>query len=106
MQTTTELKAQRSNRPWFAVRDAAEISGKYKTTWSQERQAEARQIKAYMEMAYSANEFYMNYRKKFIAVKADGALKTPRSDLFEDIVVERGHELVKTPQGVIVRIKR
>jgi hypothetical protein len=60
-----------------------------------------------LDSAYSYSKLYINYRKKFIAIKAEGARA---KDAFAREVVKcfeaNGYGVVTTPQGMIVRIDK
>jgi hypothetical protein len=60
-----------------------------------------------IDTAFSYTNLYINYRAKFIAIKAEGAR---RKDSMAQEVVKlfetNGYGVVTTPQGMIVRIDR
>lgn len=103
-----ELNTKPAANPRWAAIDANRNSTAAKYSWPAAIREDAEKIKMYMGMAYSADEFYVNYRKRFIAVKAENPTKkTNRAvSLFNGIIAERGYEKIHTDQGLIVRIHR
>jgi hypothetical protein len=61
-----------------------------------------------LDTAYAYANSYINYRKKFIAVKIESAIKRDKklAEQALSILQERGYEVVATPQGIVVRIPR
>ena len=58
-----------------------------------------------MDSAFSYKTLYINYRKKFIAVKAEGA--RARDAMAREVVKlfeSNGYDVAQSPQGLIVRI--
>lgn len=91
---------------WFAVVDAAKRNLKYKQQYSQRQQARAVSIKDLLDCAYNHSGIYINYRKKFIAVKiAAPQVKNPavRNALL-DMCTGAGYPIVSTDQGMIIRL--
>ncbi len=77
-------------------------------TYSREQQCLAQRALDLLDTAYAYAESYINYRKKFIAVKIEGAMKRDRRLAAEavSILEEKGYSVVSTPQGIVVRIPR
>jgi hypothetical protein len=61
-----------------------------------------------LDTAYAYANSYINYRKKFIAVKIESAIKRDKKLAAQalSILQERGYEVVATAQGIVVRIPR
>jgi hypothetical protein len=78
------------------------------STYSLSQQCLAQRALDLLDTAYAYAESYINYRKKFIAVKISGAIKRDKKLAAEamSILTERGYEVVATPQGIVVRIPR
>jgi hypothetical protein len=77
-------------------------------TYTREQQCLAQRALDLLDTAYAYAESYINYRKKFIAVKIEGAIKRDKTMAREavSILEGKGYEVVATPQGIVVRIPR
>lgn len=77
-------------------------------TYTLQQQCLAQRTLDLLDMAYAYANSYINYRKKFIAVKIEGAIKRDRKMAAEamSILAERGYQVVKSAQGIVVRIPR
>ena len=91
----------------YAAIDAERRNSNNKTHYSQDEIRRALSVRDLLDTAFRYNSLYINYRKKFIAVKAEGARAKDRMAreviaLFES----NGYTVVSTPQGIIVRIDK
>jgi hypothetical protein len=77
-------------------------------TYTREQQCLAQRALDILDTAYSYANSYINYRKKFIAVKIAGQTARDRaiSKQAVEILELKGYSVVKTPQGIVVRIPR
>lgn len=77
-------------------------------TYTREQQCLAQRALDILDCAYAYAQSYINYRKKFIAVKLEGALKRDKTMAAQavSILEGKGYEVVATPQGIVVRIPR
>jgi hypothetical protein len=77
-------------------------------TYTREQQCLAQRALDILDTAYAYANSYINYRKKFIAVKISGAVKRDRRLAAEavSILADKGYDVVATPQGIVVRIPR
>ena len=77
-------------------------------TYTREQQCLAQRALDLLDTAYAYAQSYINYRKRFIAVKLEGALRRDRKLAAEavSILESKGYEVVVTPQGIVVRIPR
>ncbi len=77
-------------------------------TYSLSQQCLAQRALDLLDTAFAYAESYINYRKKFIAVKIEGAMKRDRKLAAEavSILEDKGYSVVSTPQGIVVRIPR
>ena len=77
-------------------------------TYTREQQCLAQRALDLLDTAYAYAQSYINYRKKFIAVKLEGALRRDRNLAAEavSILESKGYTVVSTPQGIVVRIPR
>jgi hypothetical protein len=77
-------------------------------TYSREQQCLAQRALDLLDTAYAYAESYINYRKKFIAVKISGAIKRDKSLAKQavSILEDKGYAVVSTPQGIVVRIPK
>lgn len=91
---------------WFAERDARMRSAVNSTTFSDAQKLKAERVKLALEMVYSAEKVYIEFRKKFISVKVQKPQVRDRKGLvlLEMCYQNEGLEKVKTAQGVTYRI--
>lgn len=77
-------------------------------TYTREQQCLAQRALDLLDTAYAYANSYINYRKRFIAVKLEGALRRDKNMAREavSILEARGYEVVSTAQGIVVRIPR
>lgn len=77
-------------------------------TYTREQQCLAQRALDLLDCAFAYAESYINYRKKFIAVKIEGAMKRDKKMAAEavSILESKGYDVVSTPQGIVVRIPR
>jgi hypothetical protein len=77
-------------------------------TYTLSQQCLAQRALDLLDTAYAYAESYINYRKKFIAVKIAGAIRRDKKMAAEamSIFEERGYNVVATAQGIVVRIPR
>jgi hypothetical protein len=77
-------------------------------TYTREQQCLAQRALDILDTAYAYANSYINYRKKFIAVKIAGQISRDRriSKQAISILEDKGYEVVTTPQGLVVRIPR
>lgn len=77
-------------------------------TYTREQQCLAQRALDILDTAFAYAESYINYRKKFIAVKIAGCIKRDRklAALAIEIFEDKGYSVVSTPQGMVVRIPR
>jgi hypothetical protein len=91
-----------------ASRDAKMKSYAASTHYSEVEKVTAERVKLGLEMVYSAKGVYLNYRKKFIAIKLDGARVRDRKNLafLEQEYTAKGYTKSSTAQGIIYRIPK
>lgn len=77
-------------------------------TYTREQQCLAQRALDLLDTAYAYADSYINYRKKFIAVKIEGAMRRDRKLAAEavSILEDKGYQVVSTAQGIVVRIPR
>jgi len=103
-----ELDTKDAGRYAFAAAmDAERQNSNNKSHYSQEQIQRAVTARDLIDTAFSYTNLYINYRAKFIAIKAEGARRKDRMaaevvKLFEN----NGYDVVTTAQGMIVRIDR
>ena len=88
-----------------AAMDAQRQNSNNKSTYTQEQVRQALTVRDLLDSAFSYKTLYINYRKKFIAVKAEGA--RARDSMAREVVKlfeSNGYDVASTPQGLIVRI--
>lgn len=90
-----------------AVLDAQRRNSNNKSHYTQEQLRKALSVRDLMDSAFSYKGLYINYRQKFIAIKAEGARA---KDMFAREVLKlfeaQGYGVVATQQGVIIRIDK
>lgn len=91
---------------WFAERDARMRSAVNSTTFSDAQKLKAERVKLALELVYSAEKVFIEYRKKFISVKVHKAQVRDRKGLamLEMCYANEGLEKVRTAQGITYRI--
>jgi hypothetical protein len=90
-----------------AVMDAQRRNSNNKSHYSAEQIRKALTARDLLDTAFSYSKLYINYRQKFIAIKAEGA--RARDSLAKEVVAlfkSNGYDVVSTPQGMIVRIDK
>jgi hypothetical protein len=77
-------------------------------TYTREQQCLAQRALDLLDTAYAYADSYINYRKRFIAVKIAGAIKRDRllAQQAVSILESKGYTIVSTAQGIVVRIPR
>jgi hypothetical protein len=103
-----ELETKDAGRYAFAAAmDAQRRNSNNKSHYSQEQIRRAVSARDLIDSAFSYTKLYINYREKFIAIKAEGAR---RKDSMAQEVVKlfetNGYGVITTAQGMIVRIAR
>ena len=89
----------------YAAIDAERRNSNNKTHYSQDEIRRALSVRDLLDSAFRYTSLYINYRKKFIAVKAENA--QPKDRMAREVVAlfeTNGYSVVRTPQGIIVRI--
>ena len=103
-----ELDTKPAGRWAFAAaRDAERQNSNNKSHYTADQIRKAVTVRDLIDTAFSYTKLYINYRARFIAVKAEGARRKDRMasevvKLFES----NGYGVVNTAQGMIVRIDR
>ena len=101
-----ELETKQAGQfAYAAARDAQRQNSNNKSTYSQEQIRKALTVRDLLDSAFSYSNLYINYRKKFIAVKAEGA--RARDAMAREVVKlfeSNGYDVAQSPQGLIVRI--
>ncbi len=103
-----ELETKQAGQFAFtAVMDAQRQNSNNKSTYTQEQVRKALTVRDLLDSAFSYKTLYINYRKKFIAVKAEGA--RARDSMAREVVAlfeSNGYDVAQSPQGLIVRIAK
>ena len=103
-----ELETKQAGQFAFAaVMDAQRQNSNNKSTYTQEQVRRALTVRDLLDSAFSYKTLYINYRKKFIAVKAEGA--RARDSMAREVVAlfeSNGYDVAQSPQGLIVRIAK
>jgi hypothetical protein len=91
----------------YAAIDAQRRNSNNKTHYTQDEIRRALSVRDLLDTAFRYKSLYINYRKKFIAVKAESA--QARDSMARDVLKlfeSNGYSVVSTPQGIIVRIDK
>jgi hypothetical protein len=93
---------------WFAERDARLRSAVNSSLFTDEQKLRAERVKLGLEMVYSADKVYIEFRKKFISIKVNKPNVRDRKGLalLEVCYANEGFEKCKTAQGITYRILR
>jgi hypothetical protein len=77
-------------------------------TYTLAQQCLAQRALDLLDTVYSYARSYVNYRKKFIAVKLENQTARDRRMAIEALKIfeDKGYTVVATPQGLVVRIPR
>ena len=92
---------------FYAAMDAQRRNSNNKSAYSQEQIRKALTVRDLLDSAFSYKTLYINYRQKFIAVKAEGA--RARDSMAREVVKlfeSNGYDVAQSPQGLIVRIAK
>ena len=90
-----------------AVMDAQRQNSNNKSHYTQEQIRKALSVRDLLDSAFSYKTLYINYRKKFIAVKAEGArAKDAMAREVVELFESNGYTVASTPQGLLVRIAK
>jgi hypothetical protein len=93
------------NYAYAAAMDAQRRNTNNKSSYTQDEIRKALSVRDLLDSAFSYKTLYINYRKKFIAVKAEGA--RARDSMAREVVKlfeSNGYDVAQSPQGLIVRI--
>ena len=93
------------NYAYAAAQDAQRRNTNNKSSYTQEQIRKALTVRDLLDSAFSCKTLYINYRQKFIAVKAEGV--RARDSMAREVVKlfeSNGYAVAQSPQGLIVRI--
>jgi uncharacterized protein (DUF2252 family) len=103
-----ELDTKEAGRfAWAAAMDAQRRNSNNKSLYSAEQIKQALTVHDLLDTAFSYSKLYIDYRQKWISVKAEGA--RAKDALAREVVrlfESNGYGVVSTPQGMIVRIDK
>lgn len=102
------LNTEESENKVAAYQEARIRSYAASTHYTASEKLVAERIRMCLELVYYARDTYINYRKRFIAIKLDDARVTDRKglkDLEQDLEL-RGAVKVITAQGITYRIPK
>ena len=103
---TVELETRKASNAWWATVDARTKSYAASTHYSDSEKLVAERVKMVLEMCYT-DKIYINYRQKFIVLKAVGSVRDPAMlASLEEEWTERGYTKAVSAQGVIYRIPK
>ena len=103
-----ELETKDAGRfAYAAAVDAQRRNTNNKSHYSAEQIRSAVTVRDLLDSAFNHTSLYINYRLKWISVKAEGA--RAKDALAKQVLAlfgERGYSVVSTPQGMTVRIDK
>jgi hypothetical protein len=89
---------------YAAAIDAQRRNTNNKSHFSAEQIRKALTVRDLLDTAFGYSRLYINYRKKFIAVKAERAWAKSMSKEVLALFKSNGYDVVSTPQALIVRL--
>ena len=90
-----------------AAIDAQRRNSNNKSQYTADQIRKAVTARDLLDTAFSYKTLYINYRKKFISIKAEGArAKDAMAREVVKLFELNGYGVVSTPQGMIVRIDK
>lgn len=102
--TTTKTSA------FFALTHARQVSDSNEGLYTDAQKQSAQRIQSYVSSVFPSHRVYLNYRKKFIAVKVEGITlaeaHSTHSQLLEDLCELSNVDVVAHGMNVIFRIAR
>ena len=106
-----ERELETRNAGYYAYAAARDARMRAAAMWSHYTEAErvrAERMKLALELCYSAKNFYINPRGKFITIKIDNPRVKDRANLalLEQDYVEQGITKIVTAQGITYRIPK
>lgn len=105
---TADLDTKKAPCAWFALQDARMRNIAMESHYTEPEKVKAERMKLGLELVYASKGIHINYRKKFIAVKVDGARIRDRVNLtlLEGDWDKLGVKKAVTNQGVVYRIPK
>jgi hypothetical protein len=93
---------------YAAIRDARMRNYAMSSSYSEAQKVAAERMKLVIDMVYVSKGVYINYRKKFIAIKVEGASVKDRKNL---VLLEKdwdalGYKKAVSDQGIVYRIPK
>jgi hypothetical protein len=102
-----ELETKSAGRYAFAAAmDAQRRNSNNKSHFSADEIRRALTVRDLLDTAFGYNRLYINYRKTFIAVKAERAWAKSMAKEVLALFESNGYTVVSTPQAVIVRLDK
>ena len=103
-----ELETKSAGSFAFAAAiDAQRRNSNNKSHYTPDQIRKAITARDLLDSAYSYSKLYINYRQKFIAIKAEGArAKDAMAREVVKLFEANGYGVVATPQGMIIRIDK
>jgi hypothetical protein len=90
-----------------ALLDAQRRNNNNRSHYSRQQRQQALTVRDLIDTAFHYSRLYINYRQKFIAIKAEGArAKDSRAPEVVRLFESNGYGVVSTQQGMIIRILR
>ena len=102
----TKIENKASYNSWAAAIDAAKRNAVNAARYDTAARTRAEAMKQALSVVYNADEFYVSYRKKFIAIKIAEAEVVDQAGLtlLEEDWEKQGISTLRSDQGIIYRI--
>ena len=93
---------------WFAFRDARMRSAVNSSVYSEQERTRAERVRMGLMLVYRGKDFYIEYRKTFVAIKIDSPVVYDRKNLMilENDYAKLGIVKRVSKQGIIYRIPK
>ena len=106
---TTDRRETINQNKWFALSHMQEQNRVNKLYWKPSKIALAEHLKSEAQQAFMRSKVYMNYRKKYIAIKIDQPtshdLVSKEAQDFLEVVRDHNIEMVTTDRKIMIRIR-
>ena len=110
LQANTGLLNQQAPNAWLAIQDAAMHDAENVKLYTTEQIEHGHRIEKFVRSVFPQHRVYLNYRKKYIAVKVEGltlkAAESTQAELLETLLEMQGVAIKARGTNVIFQIKR
>ncbi len=102
----TEMDTKPSTTPWLVAAQVEKRNNENASRYTAKDRSTARTLIDVIEDAYSTKGVFLNFRKKFIAIKVNKPVVRHRSavKILHEIFDSRGYSKAISAQGFVIRI--